>query len=93
MYYLERATFISYNHRHNSKNNQKVSTITAKSPLFPYFRDVLCIATGLRLIPDCSALKGLQSCNNNVVYAIVVEQNGMDLKSSVNHIFKIYFVA
>ena len=72
IHYLECATFISYSHNNNS--NKKVSTMTSKSPLPPYFRAVSRTTNGLRLIPDCSAPKGLQLYNNHITYVIVIEQ-------------------
>ena len=46
----------------------------SKSPLNPHLPDNSCTANGLRSVPDCSALKGLQSCNNNIAYVYVIEQ-------------------
>jgi len=57
-----------------NNNMTFVSTMTAKSPHFPHFRAVSRTATGLRLILDCSASKGLQSCNNDILYIIVIAE-------------------
>ena len=51
-----------------------VSTMTQKSPLSPHFRGDACTATRIRFIPDCSALKGLQPYNNNILNGIVIER-------------------
>ena len=60
----------SYNH-HKTK---RVSTVTSKSPLLPHFGIVSRIVTGIHLIPDCSILKGLQSCTDVIVNFVVIVQ-------------------
>ena len=54
--------------------------MTPKSPLSPHFRSDTYTATRLRFIPDCSAQKGLQSYNNNILNCIVVERRTCIIK-------------
>ena len=67
--------------------------MTLKSPHSPHFRGGTCSATRLRSIPNCSASKGLQSYNNNILNFIIIEQMTCIIKlvstmiSNLNSIF------
>ena len=69
--------------------------MTFKSPLSPHLRSGTCSATRLRSIPDCSASKGLQSYNNNILNGIVIERMTCIIKlvstmiSNLNSIFSL----
>ena len=48
--------------------------MTLKSPHSPHFRGGTCSPIRLRSLADCSASKGLQSYNNNILNGIVIER-------------------